>query len=118
MAKNQTGIAIVIKAFLPAGKSLDDQHEALSLVKRCHASGDYADLLKAAGIENVKTEMKTRRVEPLSPVMQDIVESLQAKDEPVQEAPPVAAEPTMEWSDETVAEDRQPAVAPAKGRRR
>lgn len=60
---NQTGIAIVIKAFLPTGKTLDEQFNALSIVKEAHATGDYATLLKAATVEDVKTEQKTRRIE-------------------------------------------------------
>lgn len=63
MASNVQGIAITIKAFLPTGKTLDEQFEALSLVKTAHASGDYADLLKAANIDEVKTEQKVRRIE-------------------------------------------------------
>lgn len=63
MAHNQTGIAIVIKAFLPTGKTLDETFMALSIVKRAHESGDYAPLLAAAKVEEVKTEQKTRRVE-------------------------------------------------------
>lgn len=59
---NQTGIAIVIKAFLPTGKSLDEQFAALSAVKTAHETGDYSELLKAATIEEVKTEQKTRRI--------------------------------------------------------
>jgi hypothetical protein len=63
MAQNQTGIAIVIKAWLPAGKTLDEQFEALSIVKQAHSTGDYSPLLAAASVEEVKTEQKTRRVE-------------------------------------------------------
>lgn len=63
MAKNQTGIAIVIKAFLPTGSTIDEQFTALSIVKDAHASGDYTALLKAAKVEEVKTEQKTRRVD-------------------------------------------------------
>lgn len=63
MATNQSGIAIVIKAWLPAGKTLDEQFEALSLVKTAHATGDYAPLLAAAKVEEVKTEQRTRRME-------------------------------------------------------
>lgn len=63
MAKNQTGIAITIKAFLPTGSTIDEQFAALSIVKDAHASGDYTALLKAAKVEEVKTEQKTRRVE-------------------------------------------------------
>lgn len=60
---NQTGIAITIKAFLPTGKTLDEMFTALGIVKAAHESGDYSALLKAAGVEDVKTEQKTRRVE-------------------------------------------------------
>ncbi|MDX8537080.1 hypothetical protein RFM23_05510 [Mesorhizobium abyssinicae] len=60
---NQTGIAITIKAFLPTGKTLDEQFAALSIVKDAHSTGDYSALLKAAGVEEVKTEQKTRRIE-------------------------------------------------------
>lgn len=60
---NQQGIAITIKAFLPTGKTLDEQFAALSTVKTAHETGDYSDVLKAARIEEVKAEQKTRRVE-------------------------------------------------------
>lgn len=60
---NVTGIAIVVKAFLPTGKTLDEQFAALSIVKEAHETGDYAALLAAAKIDEVKTEQKTRRVE-------------------------------------------------------
>jgi hypothetical protein len=63
MASNVSGIAITIRAFLPTGKTLDEQFEALSLVKAAHASGDYSALLEAAKIDEVKTEQKVRRVE-------------------------------------------------------
>lgn len=59
---NQTGIAISIIAFLPTGKSLDEQFAALTIVKAAHESGDYGPLLAAAKVENVKTEQKTRRI--------------------------------------------------------
>lgn len=78
MAYNQTGVAIVIKAFLPIGKTLDEQLEALTLVKTSHETGDYAALLAAAGIDEVKTEQKTRRVED---------EPAQAEKEPEPEQP-------------------------------
>lgn len=63
MATNQTGIAIVIKAFLPIGKDLDQQLAALTVVKTAHETGDYTALLAVAKIDEVKTEQKTRRVE-------------------------------------------------------
>lgn len=58
---NISGIAIVIKAFLPTGKTLDEQFAALNTVKTAHETGDYASLLSAAAIEEVKAEQKTRR---------------------------------------------------------
>ncbi len=60
---NQNVIAITIKAFLPVGKTIDEQFKALSLVKTAHESGDYSEVLKAATIEGVKSENKTRRIE-------------------------------------------------------
>jgi len=60
---NQSGIAITIKAFLPTGKTLDEQFTALGLVRDAHATGDYTALLKAAKVDEVKTEQKVRRVE-------------------------------------------------------
>mgnify|MGYP003440162384 FL=1 len=63
MASHVPGIAIVIKAFLPTGKTLDEQFDALSLVKDAHATGDYSKVLAAANIDEVKAEQKTRRME-------------------------------------------------------
>lgn len=60
---NVTGIAITIKAFLPTGKTIDEQFDALSLVKQAHETGDYSAVLAAAKIDEVKAEQKTRRVE-------------------------------------------------------
>lgn len=67
MATHKSGIAITIRAFLPTGKTLDEQFAALSAVKAAHESGDYAALLKLATIDDVKTESKTRRVEDAAP---------------------------------------------------
>lgn len=67
MAINQSGIAIVVKAFLPTGKTLDEQFAALSIVKAAHETGDYSALLKAAQDVEVKTEAKNRRVEEPAP---------------------------------------------------
>lgn len=64
---NQTGISIIIKAFLPTGKTIDEQFSALSMVKDAHEKGDYASLLAASTIEEVKTEQKTRRIEEAKP---------------------------------------------------
>ncbi|QND53449.1 hypothetical protein HB779_17310 [Phyllobacterium sp. 628] len=65
---NQTGIAITIRAFLQTGKTLDEQFNALSIVKAAHETGDYSALLKAATVDEVKTEQRTRRVEDTPPV--------------------------------------------------
>lgn len=62
MGVNQTGIAITIKAFLPIGKTLDQQFIALSIVKEAKDSGNYDMLLAAARDVSIKTESKTRRV--------------------------------------------------------
>lgn len=68
MAVNQSGIAIVIRAFLPMGKTLDDQLNALTLVKKAHESGDYSGVLAVAQIEDVKADKKTRRIDdPVKP---------------------------------------------------
>jgi hypothetical protein len=64
---NQKGIAIVIKAFLPTGTTLDEQFNALSIVKTAHETGDYAPVLAAAQIDEVKAEQKTRRVDDEQP---------------------------------------------------
>lgn len=88
MAINQTGIAIVIKAWLPTGKSLDEQFEALSLVKDAHATGDYSKVLAASKIDEVKAEQKTRRVE----------------EDPEPEAKETTAEPAQEPQQEQAAE--------------
>ena len=63
MAVNKAGVAITIKAFLPIGKSLDEQFIALSLVKDAKDTGEYDLLLKAATEVEIKTESKTRRME-------------------------------------------------------
>lgn len=63
MATHVQGIAITIKAFLPTGKTIDEQFEALSIVKDAHATGDYSKVLAKAKIDEVKSEQKTRRIE-------------------------------------------------------
>ncbi|SDL06831.1 hypothetical protein SAMN05428953_12640 [Mesorhizobium muleiense] len=77
---NQTGIAIVIKAFLPTGKTLDEQFNALSIVREAHATGDYATLLKAATVEDVKTEQKTRRIEDQPQSNSEVQEKVETED--------------------------------------
>lgn len=80
---NVSGIAIVIKAFLPTGKTLDEQFAALSIVKDAHASGDYSPLLAAAQIDEVKTEQKVRRVEDAPVVAQPAPEPEPVNDTPI-----------------------------------
>jgi hypothetical protein len=100
---NQTGIAIVIKAFLPTGKSLDEQFAALSIVKTAHETGDYSALLKAAKIEVVGTEQKTRRIETGPDTDGQAGEDGQTKPDPEAKAVDDAAQAMAE------AEGRKPA---------
>lgn len=102
---NQTGIAIVIKAFLPTGKSLDDQFNALTIVKNAHASGDYAELLKAASVEEVKTEQKTRRVEDAAPTPSAPAENSSGGETTTQEAPPATEAPAGVQSEDAAEGD-------------
>lgn len=90
---NQTGIAIVVKAFLPTGKTMDEQFNALSIVKTAHETGDYAPLLAAASVEEVKAEQKTRRI-----------------DDPVEPSPEPQAEQQTE-PETTAAADAEPEQA-------
>jgi len=86
---NQTGIAIVVKAFLPTGKTLDEQFNALSIVKTAHETGDYAPLLAAASVEEVRAEQKTRRIDdPVEPSPEP-----QTEPEPQPETADADAEP-------------------------
>lgn len=109
---NQTGIAIVIKAFLPTGKTLDEQFNALSIVKTAHETGDYAPLLAAASVEEVKAEQKTRRVDDAA----DPAPS--SEPEPAPEPQPEAAqgEPVQEAFDTGPAEPSEPEAADPKKR--
>lgn len=64
MARNQTGLAIIIKAFLPLKPNdLSQNLEALTLAKDAHETGDYSKLIAAATIDEVKVEQRSRRVE-------------------------------------------------------
>lgn len=90
---NQTGIQITIKAWLPTGKSLDEQYEALTIVKTAHASSDYAELLKAAKIEGVQTEQKTRRFEDVPQGEKQEPAGEQPQGEQQQEQEPAANQP-------------------------
>lgn len=67
MATNQTGIAIVIRAFLPTGKTVEEHHAALTMMMKAHETKDYSEVLKASDISDVKAEPKTRRIETDEP---------------------------------------------------
>jgi hypothetical protein len=62
MAKNISGIAIVIKAFLPTGSTIDESFAAFGMVKLAHESGDYSTLLAASNDVQIKTDVQTRRI--------------------------------------------------------
>ena len=74
MARNQTGLAITIKAFLTLKPNDINQNlAALTLAKEAHETGDYSKLIAAASIDEVKVEQKSRRVEdaPEVPVAEE-----------------------------------------------
>jgi hypothetical protein len=100
MAVNQSGVAITIKAFLPTGKTLDQQFLALSLVKDATESGNYDLLLAASSDVSIKTEAKTRRLEVLAePTVAPAAEPVaEPAAEPVADpvADPAWAEPAAE----------------------
>ncbi len=75
MATNQTGIAIVIKAWLPVTGPISEQIAKLQMVEAAHSSGDYAELLKASSVDEIKTEQKTRRIEEAPTTTQPPVEN-------------------------------------------
>ena len=83
MATNQSGIAISLKAFLPLGKTVEEQIAALTTVKTAHETGDYAFLLAAVHDIEVKTEQKTRRIEvaPAAPSTEPPAATQQASEE-------------------------------------
>lgn len=74
MARNQTGLAITIKAFLVLKPNDINQNlAALTLAKEAHETGNYSALIAAASIDEVKVEQKSRRVEdaPEAPVAEE-----------------------------------------------
>jgi hypothetical protein len=74
MARNQTGLAITIKAFLVLKPNDINQNlEALTLAKEAHETGDYSKLIASASIDEVKVEQRSRRVED-APVAADAEE--------------------------------------------
>jgi hypothetical protein len=120
---NQTGIVIVIKAFLPTGKTLDEQFAALSLVKEAHENGDYSELLQAAKIAEVKTEQKTRRIEHGLPGVVPAIGLLtgDSTDQGMSESEPEGFDPETEGSPapETDVSDKDvPNFLKGKGKRK
>lgn len=93
MARNQNGLAISIKAFIPMrANDLNQNLEVLTLAKTAHETGDYAALIAAASIDEVKVEQKSRRVEdaPETPAAAEPGPLLAAMEEPTpapEEAP-------------------------------
>lgn len=59
---NQNGIAITIKGFLPTGKTLEDQFEAMSLVRRAQDDRhEVPELIRHLDGFSFEATMKTRR---------------------------------------------------------
>lgn len=130
MAQNQNVIAISIKAFLPTGKTLDEQFAALSIVKQAHETGDYSSLLAAAQDVEIKTEAKTRRVEiaptapaPVPEISRDPLPGWQNNTAPVDPnfadlpaADPAFASDVIPTAPEDFALAAEPAPAPKKSR--
>lgn len=110
MARNQSGLAISIKAFLVMKPNdLDQNLKALTLAKEAHETGDYTALLAAASVDEVKVEQKSRRVEdePASTASLEPAPLLDAmQGEPAPEA----------QSDEAQAETTQAEFASRRGR--
>lgn len=63
MAKNQSGVEITIKAFLPTGKTVDQQFSALTLIKEAKETGDFSAMIGACEDVSIKTTVRSRRVE-------------------------------------------------------
>lgn len=120
MASHVSGIAIVIKAFLPTGKTVDQQFNALSLVKSAHETGDYSAVLKAAKIDEVKAEQKTRRMEeqPAVTGQQEIPAGTTAADLGANAEPePANVEGEAGHPDQAAGEDNATQAEPARPKR-
>jgi len=116
MATNQTGIAIIIKAWLPVAGPISEQIAKLQMVEDAHKSGDYATLLKTATVEEVKTEQKTRRVdEPAAPAAAPTEAGEQ--DEQAMNTETLEPAPPLELEQTTEAEHAPTEAEPARGRR-
>ena len=64
MAHIQNGLSITIKAFIQLKpRDLNHQLEMLTLAKQAHETGDYAALISAAQINEVRVEQKSRKVD-------------------------------------------------------
>lgn len=123
MATNQTGIAIIIKAWLPVSGTIKEQIASLKIVETAHESGDYAELLKAASVEDIKTEQKTRRVEDVAATPPAAQEGDEAGEpgssvgEGTETGDPAPSSPETSHSEPLPSADEQPA-APEPRRRR
>lgn len=117
---NQTGIAITIRAFLPTGKTLDEQFTALSIVKTAHETGDYAPLLAAATVDDVKTEQRTRRVDETAAVVRPADDTAERHKPELVEAGAQPVDAPGLPADEPAETPATPSSAeePAKGRRK
>lgn len=112
MAKNQTGIAIALKAWLPTGSTIDEQIANLELVRTAHQTKDYTALLAAATVEEVKIEQKTKRVEDPAPAD----DGSYGREEPEEEFALDTAETDPDFTDE--AAEETPAEAEPKRSRK
>ncbi|HEY5797649.1 MAG TPA: hypothetical protein VIU82_21815 [Bosea sp. (in: a-proteobacteria)] len=109
---NQTGIAITIRAFLPTGKTLDEQFNALSIVKTAHETSDYAPLLAAASVEEVKTEQRTRRIEDTPPVVRPADDTAETDKTTLATTEPAAASMPQITDEERDAAEAQAETSP------
>lgn len=117
MATNQQGIAITIKAWLPTGKTLDEQLGALTLVKNAHASGKYAELLEAAKIEAVQTDSKTRRIDETAQPQPTIDDPTPADQDDAIAERPALDEPDGTVTEPAVTEEEHPMTKALRGKK-
>lgn len=107
---NQTGVAIYIKAFLPTGKTLDEQFEALSLIKEAKTTGKFDAVLAQAIDVEVRTESKTRRIEE-APATTTVVLTEPVVTEAIEQ--PMSEVMTTDEATALKPEAQQPAQEPA-----
>ena len=92
MAHIQNGLSITIKAFIQLKpRDLNHQLEMLTLAKQAHETGDYAALISAAQITEVRVEQKSRKVEDTpTPAGEPVAAAEPAPLLAIMEADPVA----------------------------